>query len=44
MKYNKIKKTNIEVSEFALGTWPFAGGDEWGYQDDQDSINTVTNL
>ena len=41
MKYNKINKTNIEVSEFALGTWPFAGGDEWGYQDDQDSINAV---
>ena len=41
MKYNKIQNTNIEVSEFALGTWPFAGGKEWGEQDDNDSINSV---
>ena len=41
MKYNKIKNTNIVVSEFALGTWPFAGGKEWGEQDDNDSINSV---
>ena len=41
MKYNKLGKTNIEVSEFALGCWPFAGGSVWGYQDKNDSISTV---
>ena len=25
MNYNYLGKTNIKVSEFALGCWPFAG-------------------
>ena len=41
MKYQKLGTTNISVSEFALGCWPFAGGDLWGYQDDSDSIDAV---
>ena len=41
MKYQKLGKTNISVSQFALGCWPFAGGDLWGYQADSDSIDAV---
>lgn len=41
MKYQKIGRTDIEVSVFALGCWPFAGGMVWGEQDDQVSMATV---
>ena len=41
MKYRKLGKTGIEVSEFALGCWPFEGGDVWGDQRDEDSIAAV---
>ena len=41
MNYNYLVKTNIKVSEFALGCWPFAGGSVWGTQDKSDSISTV---
>ena len=41
MKYKKLGNTDIEVSEFALGCWPFAGGSVWGPQDDDVSIATV---
>ena len=41
MKYQKLGTTNISVSEFALGCWPFAGGHLWGYQADSDSIDAV---
>jgi len=41
MKYNYLGKSNIKVSEFALGCWPFAGGSVWGFQDKNDSIKTV---
>ena len=41
MNYNYLGKTNIKVSEFALGCWPFAGGSVWGTQDKSDSISTV---
>lgn len=41
MKYNYLGKSNIKVSEFALGCWPFAGGSVWGYQNKHDSITTV---
>ena len=41
MKYKKVGNTDIEVSEFALGCWPFAGGSVWGPQDDEVSIATV---
>ena len=26
MKYNRLGTSDIEVSEFTLGCWPFAGG------------------
>jgi len=39
--YTTLGNTEIEVSEFALGCWPFAGGKVWGPQDDSLSIQTV---
>ncbi|MBT4125726.1 MAG: aldo/keto reductase [Chloroflexi bacterium] len=41
MQYNSLGNTDIKVSEFALGCWPFAGGSVWGPQDDAVSIATV---
>ena len=41
MEYRRLGKTEIEVSVFALGCWPFAGGAVWGDQDDDVSIATV---
>lgn len=41
MEYRKLGATDIEVSVFALGCWPFAGGAVWGDQDDDVSIATV---
>ncbi len=41
MKYNKLGNTGVEVSEFSLGCWPFAGGSVWGHQENSDSIATV---
>lgn len=41
MKYRQLGKTGIEVSEMALGCWPFAGGQYWGETNDDESIATV---
>ena len=41
MKYTTLGNTDIKVSEFAVGCWPFAGGSVWGAQDDGVSISTV---
>ena len=41
LEYKQLGSTEIQVSVFALGCWPFAGGDVWGRQDDGDSIATV---
>ena len=41
MQYKSLGNTDIKVSEFALGCWPFAGGSVWGAQDDSISIATV---
>ena len=41
VNYKTLGKTGIDVSEFALGCWPFAGGKVWGPQDDDVSIATV---
>ena len=41
MEYRKLGGTDIDVSVFALGCWPFAGGAVWGDQDDDVSIATV---
>ena len=41
MEYKQLGSSGIEVSELALGCWPFAGGDAWGEQSDADSISAV---
>ncbi len=41
MQYKSLGNTDIKVSEFALGCWPFAGGTVWGPQEDSVSIATV---
>ncbi len=41
MEYRQLGKTDMQVSVLALGCWPFAGGQFWGEQDDNDSIATV---
>ena len=41
MNYKTLANTDIKISEFALGCWPFAGGKEWGFQEDSDSIAAV---
>ena len=41
MEYHQIGNSDIQVSEMALGCWPFAGDDYWGDQDEQTSISTV---
>ncbi len=41
MDYQPLGHSNLRVSTFALGCWPFAGGSVWGAQDDNDSIATV---
>ena len=41
MEYTSIGKNDLKISKFALGTWPFAGGELWGDQDDNDSIEAV---
>lgn len=41
MKYNTLGDTGVEVSEFSLGCWPFAGGKVWGHQENSDSVATV---
>lgn len=41
VEYRTLGRTDIRVSEIALGCWPFAGGAYWGDQDDAQSIATV---
>src|SRR6478672_291186 len=41
MEHRRLGTTNLDVSVIALGCWPFAGGEYWGDQDDQASIDTV---
>ena len=41
MKYTELGQSKINISQFALGCWPFAGGELWGKQDDSDSIDAV---
>ena len=41
MQYRKLGNTDIDVSVMALGCWPFAGGQYWGDQPEQASIDTV---
>ena len=41
MDYQPLGESGFNVSTFALGCWPFAGGSYWGDQDDNVSIATV---
>jgi len=41
VEYRKLGRTDITVSVLALGCWAFAGGGNWGEQDDAASIATV---
>jgi len=41
MRYGKLGTTDISISVIAMGCWAFAGGQEWGPQDDEDSIAAV---
>ncbi len=41
MEHRRLGTTDMDVSVIALGCWPFAGGEYWGDQDDQTSIDTV---
>lgn len=40
MKYRKLGRTDLVVSEIGLGTWAI-GGDEWGPTDEAESIRTI---
>jgi len=41
MKYQKLGKTDIRVSQVCLGCWAFAGDKAWGPQKNSDSIRTI---
>jgi len=41
MKYQRLGKTDIRVSQVFLGCWAFAGDKAWGPQKDSDSIQTI---
>lgn len=41
MQYQMLGQSDLHVSTYALGCWPFAGGRVWGDQDDAASIATV---
>src|SRR3954469_1224432 len=41
MQYTMLGQSSLNVSVYALGCWPFAGGRVWGHQDDEVSIATV---
>lgn len=41
MNYTTLTNTDIKVSTLALGCFAFAGGQTWGEQDEQDSIDTI---
>src|SRR5215216_6117673 len=41
MQYKILGQSDLNVSIYALGCWPFAGGSFWGEQDDATFIATV---
>ena len=40
MKYRTMKKMNWQISEIGFGAWAI-GGDMWGHQNDEDSVNAL---
>ncbi len=40
MKYRKLGRTNLQVSEIGFGAWPI-GGDSYGKTDDTESVRTI---
>ena len=40
MKYRRLGKTGLQVSEIGLGLWAI-GGDDWGHVDDAESLATL---
>ena len=40
MKYRRLGKTGLQVSEIGLGLWAI-GGDAWGPVDDRDSLSAI---
>jgi len=41
MRYKKLGKTQIEISEIGLGTWAIGGGPWWGSSDEKQSIQAI---
>lgn len=41
MKYHKLGKSDIEVSEICFGCWGIIGGYNWGDQDAKDSVEAL---
>lgn len=41
MQYRTLGRTGMRVSVIGMGCWPLAGGDNWGIQQEQDSIATL---
>ena len=41
MQYTTLGKTDISISRIAMGCWIFAGGANWGPQEEAGSIGTV---
>ncbi len=41
MKYAKLGRTDIRVSEICMGCWALVGGDYWGRQEEADSLAAV---
>ena len=40
MKYRRLGKTGLQVSEIGLGLWAI-GGDAWGPVDDHESLSAI---
>lgn len=38
MQYRKLGQTDIQVSTVAFGAWAIIGGNNWGHQDEKDSL------